>query len=365
MMGRAVASSGEAYAAGVRGWPCLIPEGAVHIVSDWTGPIERSMETLPMLAVTHVPIAESYRIGRAFRFVGFVLDQEQQDRRSGEQAHRLLSERARAHAASGQSYTAEQLADDFLVAFGHRFSTEAGYIRGRILTYAYANVPVRRADENVADLGPSAVEARRRSLHGYSHPEVEDLTQALVPAVTAFHIQGPLYDDLERSSWTQMPTRIVRTGSAFTIVVDGQHWVPLSDNPDILARTEYMLVDARTSTWTLCERAWILRRDGGAPLIQTMGLEWNTETGERTPMLADAVYAVTGTTASRWECPAHEQDRMMRVPLGFMALLAHAKVTIEKAATSVGEADRFRVALPKRYDVERIVDDINCRKNLR
>jgi len=58
-----VASSGEAYAAGVRGWPCQIPEGRVHIVSDSTGPIERSMEMLPMLAVTHVLIAEAHRLG--------------------------------------------------------------------------------------------------------------------------------------------------------------------------------------------------------------------------------------------------------------------------------------------------------------
>ena len=56
-------------------------------------------------------------------------------------------------------------------------------------------------------------------------------------------------------------------------------------------------------------------------------------------------------------CPAHEQDRMMRVPLGFMVLLVHPKVTIKKAVTPAGEADRFRVALPKRYDIERIVDD--------
>jgi hypothetical protein len=67
-----------------------------------------------------------------------------------------------------------------------------------------------------------------------------------------------------------------------------------------------MLVDARTSTWTLCERTWIGRRDGGAPVVQTIGLEWDTQTREQTPMLADAVYAVTGTTASRSECPAHE-----------------------------------------------------------
>ncbi len=97
-MGRAETFSGQAYAAGVRGWPWLIPEGVVHVVSDSTGPIERSMEMLPMLSVTHVPIAESYRLGRAFLFMGFVQDQEQQDRGSGEQTHRLLSERARTHA---------------------------------------------------------------------------------------------------------------------------------------------------------------------------------------------------------------------------------------------------------------------------
>jgi len=65
----------EAYAVGVRGWACEVPEQVnVHVVSDSSGPIERTLENLPALAVERLSIPEAYRIGRALRFVGFILD---------------------------------------------------------------------------------------------------------------------------------------------------------------------------------------------------------------------------------------------------------------------------------------------------
>jgi len=51
-MARSITSPVEAYAAGVRGWACEVPELDVHIVSDSSGPIERAMETLPATADT-------------------------------------------------------------------------------------------------------------------------------------------------------------------------------------------------------------------------------------------------------------------------------------------------------------------------
>jgi len=89
----------EAYAVDVRGVGMRVLEQAnVHVVSDSSGPIERAMETVPALAVERLSIPEAYRIGRALRFVGFVLDQEQQRIKIGEHAHRLLRERSQMQA---------------------------------------------------------------------------------------------------------------------------------------------------------------------------------------------------------------------------------------------------------------------------
>lgn len=55
-----------------------------------------------------------------------------------------------------------------------------------------------------------------------------------------------------------MPNHAVMTGLAFTIVVDSEHWVPLTGGEQTLARTEYLLVDARTPTWTMCSDQWRL-----------------------------------------------------------------------------------------------------------
>lgn len=69
MIGRPVASPIEAYASGVRGWACAIPDTTVHVISDSSGPNERKMETLPALAVQQLSIAEAYRIGRVVRLL--------------------------------------------------------------------------------------------------------------------------------------------------------------------------------------------------------------------------------------------------------------------------------------------------------
>jgi len=352
----------EAYAVGVRGWACEVPNVDVHVVSDSSGAIERTMETLPALAVERLSISEAYRIGRALRFVGFILDQEQQRLKIGERAHSLLRERAQMQANADRPYSAEQVADDFLDAYGQRLSKDAAWLRDRILTYVDTKVVFRRADENVADLGAGAVAARQRAIDGYSHPIVETLTNTLVPVVPAFHVSGPLYDDLARSSWTMMPKHVVKTGLAFTIVVDGGHWVPLSGDQQTLARTEYMLVDARTPTCIVCERVWFRERKTNQEAVQTMGLEWDTQTFEKRPLVADASYELTGRIASRRDFPLHEQDRILHVVLGFMALLSHRKVTMKKTESHPGRGDVIRIELPRAYTVDRIVDDVNRRR---
>ncbi len=365
MISRPITSPVEAYAAGVRGWACEVPIVNVHVVSDSSGPIERAMETLPALAVERLSIPEAYRIARALRFVGFILDQEQQRIEIGERAHRLLRERSQMQANADRPYSAEHVADDFLDAYGRRLSKDAGWLRDRILTYVDTKVAFRRADENVADLGAGAVAARRRAIDGYSHPTVETLTNTLVPVVPAFHVSGPLYNDLERSSWTMMPKHVVKTGLAFTIVVDGEHWVPLSGDQQTLARTEYLLVDARTPTCIVCERVWFRERTTNQEAVQTMGLEWDTQTFEKRPLVADASYALTGRIASRWDFPLHEQDRMLHVVLGIMALLSHRKVMMKKTESHSGRGDVIRIELPRVYAVDKIVDDINHRRHMR
>ncbi len=187
----------------------------------------------------------------------------------------------------------------------------------------------------------------------------------LVPVVPAFHVSGPLYNDLERSSWTMMPKHVVKTGLAFTIVVDCEHWFPLSGDQQTLARTEYMLVDARTPTWIVCERVWFRERTTNQEAVQTMGLEWDAQTYEKRPLFADASYKLTGRIASRWDFPLHEQDRMMHVVLGFVALLSHRKVAMTKTASQPGQCDHIRVEPPRSYSVERIVDDVNRRRHTR
>ena len=112
--------------------------------------------------VERLSIPEAYRIARALRFVGFILDQEQQRIEIGERAHRLLRERSQMQANADRPYSAEHVADDFLDAYGRRLSKDAGWLRDRILTYVDTKVAFRRADENVADLGAGAVAARRR-----------------------------------------------------------------------------------------------------------------------------------------------------------------------------------------------------------
>ncbi len=192
----------EAYAAGVRGWACAIPEGTVRVIGDSSGPNEQAMESLPALAVEHLSVKEAYRIGRAVHFIGFVLDQEQQRIKTGEPVHRLLLDKSLQRQVAAQPYIAEQLTKDFLDAFARRLSKDAAWLRDRILRYVDTEVAFRYPSEDLGELSEGDATSQRRAMAGYSHPKVEQLENDVLPFVPAFHVAGPLYDDLERSSWT-------------------------------------------------------------------------------------------------------------------------------------------------------------------
>lgn len=365
MIGRPVTSPVQAYGAGLRGWACAIPEDTVNVIGDSSGPNERAMESLPALAVDDLSIREAYRIGRAVHFIGYVLDQENQRTKTGERVHRLLLDASHRRQAAGQRYTAEELTDDFLHAFAGRLSKDGAWLRDRIIAYVDTEVAFRYADGDLSDLRPPEAEAQRRAMAGYSHPKVEELERHVLPLVPAFHVSGPLYDDLERSSWTTVRESVVKTGVAFSIVVDGEQFVSLVDDPDTFARTEYLLVDARTPLWVICERVRFRNRTTDREAVQTTGLEWNTQTSEKTMLVADASYEMTGSVASRREFAQREQDRMTHVALGFMAVLSHTKVTMTKSPSPPNRGDHFQVELPRSYTIDRVVDDVNRGRHMR
>ncbi len=63
---------------------------------------------------------------------------------------------------------------------------------------------------------------------------------------------------------------------------------------------------------------------------------------------------------SRRDLAQKEQDRMLHVALGFMAMLSHKKIAMKKIE-SPDRGDQFRVELTGSYTVDQIVDDINRR----
>lgn len=365
MIGRPVTSPVQAYGAGLRGWACAIPEGTVNVIGDSSGPNERAMESLSALAVDDLSIREAYRVGRAVHFIGYVLDQENQRTKTGERVHRLLLEASRRRQAAGERYTAEELTSEFLDAFASRLSKDAEWLRDRIIAYVDTEVAFRYPDDDPSILRPPEAEAQRRAMAGYSHPKVEDLEKHVLPLVPAFHVSGPLYDDLERSSWTTVRGSVVKTGLAFSIVVDGEHFVPLVDDPDTFARTEYLLVDARLPLWVICERVRFRDRTSEREAAQTTGLEWNARTSEKTMLIADARYEISGSVASRRDFADREQDRMTHVALGFMAVLSHTKVTMKKIQSPLNRGDHFQVALPRNYSIDRIIEDVNRGRHMR
>jgi len=157
----------------------------------------------------------------------------------------------------------------------------------------------------------------------------------------------------------------VETALGFAIIVDGEHFVPLIGDADTLARTEYLLVDVRAPLWAVSERVRMRDRASNQEAVQTTGFEWNSQTYERTVLAADASYEITGRVVSRRDLAQKEQDRMLHVALGFMAMLSHTKIAMKKIASSSDQGDHFCVELPRSYTVDQIVDDINHRRHIR
>ena len=77
---------------------------------------------------------------------------------------------------------------------------------------------------------------------------------------------------------------------------------------------------------------------------------------ERVCLRLRACASACGRIASRWDFPLHEQNRMMHVVLGFMALLSHKKVATKKIGSHAERSDVIRIELPRAYNVDRIVD---------
>ncbi len=282
-----------------------------------------------------------------------------------ERVHRLLHEYSHTRHADGVPYTAEELTDAFLDAFAGRLSKDAPWLRDRILAYVDTTVTFRHSDDDATELRPLEAETQRRAMAGYSHPKLEELERQVLPVVPAFHVSGVLYGELERSSWTTIDRDIVETALEFAIIVDGEHFVPLIGDADTLARTQYLLVDARAPLWVVSERVRMRDRVSNQEAVQTTGFEWNSQTYERTVLAADASYEITGGVVSRRDLAQKEQDRMLHVALGFMAMLSHTKIAMKEIASPPGRGDQFRVELPGSHSLDQIVDDINHRRHIR
>jgi len=144
VISRSISSSMEAYAVGVRGWACEVPEQVnVHVVSDSSGPIERTLETLPALASNGSRFRK--RIGSDARCAlsASYLTKNSSASRSGN-ARIACCERSQMQVNGDRPYSAEHVADDFLDAYGQRLSQEAVWLRERILTYVDTKVAFRR-----------------------------------------------------------------------------------------------------------------------------------------------------------------------------------------------------------------------------
>jgi hypothetical protein len=97
--------------------------------------------------------------------------------------------------------------------------------RGYVIAFTYVDTKVefRNSDDDLSDLGRLVADRTRRAMAGYSHPTVEarnSFCRRCLPFMSR-----ALYDDLERSGWTTMNARAT-PGLAFSIIVDGEHFIP-------------------------------------------------------------------------------------------------------------------------------------------
>lgn len=166
-----------------------------------------------------------------------------------------------------------------------------------------------------------------------------------------------MYDACEFSSWYGAGRH--DSVGTLKIIVDGETWPHLLNDPTVQAQSKFLLIDARHEIWRLYEQV-VVRGLGVHPgTAQVTGVLYSAVSGDYKPIESNSVYIPSGETHNRWEMDTIQQGRIVRVALTVLLLIQSDKVRI--TPNSGNGSNSWKVTLPAGVSVNEIVSEVQER----
>jgi hypothetical protein len=151
---------------------------------------------------------------------------------------------------------------------------------------------------------------------GYSDARLRAVESQLRGEARVFHVSAAQYWAMEAATWDSYPPEaLLPPFPVLELRVDGTAMEPTIDNPKVLIRTDWLLLDAtRPEKWLVMERCTFKRPEVSGVAI--LGTLLNVTTGEVVPLEDNPMSGVA----------LREYVRMARVALTFLQMRLHRQV---------------------------------------
>lgn len=193
----------------------------------------------------------------------------------------------------------------------------------------------------------------KRSAPLYSDPAIELECRALLDSAPIFHLASDVYDQCERSNWDNFRLAWgLLPAPFFRILIDGETWLPLSDDPTQQAQTKWLLIDARARVWRLYEKSKTRGIDRPSK-AQVIGVTFDTGDAECQAMESRSIQMPVAGEYQPWTLNPVSASRLIRVLGTFVLLLQNERVAV--ARSSNGD---HRVTLPGNRSVNQLANAV-------
>jgi hypothetical protein len=178
----------------------------------------------------------------------------------------------------------------------------------------------------------------------YSHPSLGVIANDVIPLTKFFYVSAKQYFELEGIEWNRrIPIKAIPDDDAFVIHVDGEEWLPANDNPEFSYRTDFLFAGFHDEGALLIEGTTWKGPAFEVPAAYGHGVDFEKRSG--TLRWRNSITQTVNEKRIQMIPPDHEKERIFRVAMGFVLLLAHPRVRALPVANKL-KSNGFALSIP-------------------
>lgn len=328
----------RAFRAGLTGQRYIDTTGIERTIplTETNGPNERFMVSIQDMAELRNDTRSAYSVGRSLLLVGSSLDGLWHGIRFDDGPAKLFFEGLRRRIKQHNDIAANSPWN------------------GEDTINYYGSFPVL-PDGSLSEVDSTQWESLRasllRGLEGpdntkrmYSHPTLVMIANDVIPLTKSFYISARQYFELEGLDWNhRIPIDAIPNDEAFAIYVDGEEWLPANDNPDYSYRTDFLFAGFHDEGALLIEATTWKGPGFEVQAPYGHGVDFEKRSGKL--RWRNSITQTVNEKRIQMIPPNHEKERIFRVVMGFVLLVAHPRVHAIPGANKL-KSNGFALSLP-------------------